>query len=232
MTSIFALVPAAGQGTRLGDTLPKQYLPLAGRPMLFHALERLAAERRIAHVAAILAPGDAHWARHDPASLGPKVRALPVGGADRGESVRNALDALAPEAKDDDWALVHDAARPCISAGAIARLIEEAGAHEVGGLLAMPMADTLKQAGPAREVARTVPRDGLWRAQTPQMFRFGLLRRALAAMPRATDEAQAMESRGHAPLLVMGENLNIKVTFPEDLPLAAMILAHRAATGS
>jgi len=232
MPKIFALVPAAGQGTRLGEALPKQYLALAGQPMLFHALSLLATQARIHKVLAILAPGDTEWTRQGGAALGAKVHALYSGGAHRGESVLNALAALQGEAGDDDWVLVHDAARPCVSVQAIDRFIAAAAADPVGGLLAMPVADTLKQSGDDGHVQRTVPREGLWRAQTPQMFRYGMLRRALAAMPHATDEAQAIEALGHAPLLVPGENLNIKVTFPEDLPLAALILGHQARTGA
>lgn len=230
MPTIFALVPAAGQGTRMGEALPKQYLPLAGRPMLHHCLEALAAVPRIARVIAILAPDDRHWDAHERDALAGRVRPLRAGGATRGESVANALARLEGEAADDDWILVHDAARPCLTPAMVERLLDEVGDDAVGGLLAMPVADTLKRAGDPMRVAATVPREGLWRAQTPQMFRYGLLRRGLAGAPGATDESQAVESLGHSPRLVPGDNANFKVTFAEDLPLAEMVLSRRRGT--
>ncbi len=228
MPRIFALVPAAGQGSRMGEALPKQYLALAGRPMLFHCLSALAAVARIDRVIAILAPGDPHWEAQDRGALPGRIEALYAGGASRGESVANALARLENRAQDGDWVLVHDAARPCITPSLVERLLDEVGDDPVGGLLAIPLADTLKRAredGP--RVAATIPREGLWRAQTPQMFRYGLLRRALAGMPEATDESQAVEALGQVPRIVRGEDENLKVTFAGDLPLAEMILARR-----
>lgn len=229
MPKIFALVPAAGQGTRLGEAIPKQYLALAGRPMLFHSLATLASVARVERVLAILAPGDRHWEAQDRGTLPAKVEASFTGGATRGESVANALAALAGRAAPDDWVLVHDAARPCIAREWVERLIDEVGDDAAGGLLAMPLADTLKRAGEGGRVAQTVAREGLWRAQTPQMFRYALLRRGLARLPGATDESQAVESVGGTPRLVPGDNANFKVTFAEDLPLAEMILERRRA---
>jgi len=139
--------------------------------------------------------------------------------------VRNAIDHLGPRMQPTDWVLVHDAARPCIPKELVEQFLDEIGDDPVGGLLAMPLADTLKSADENQRVATTIPRLNLWRAQTPQMFRAGLLRRGLEARPDATDEAQAVEAVGHsAPRLVQGENSNIKVTFAEDLSLAEMIL--------
>ena len=229
MPKIFALVPAAGQGTRLGEAMPKQYLALAGRPMLFHSLATLASVPRVERVLAILAPGDRYWEAQDRAALPAKVEALFAGGATRGESVANALAAMQGRASPDDWVLVHDAARPCIAREWVERLIDAVGDDAAGGLLAMPVADTLKRAAGADRVAQTVEREGLWRAQTPQMFRYGLLRQGLARLPGATDESQAVEAVGGRPRLVAGDNANFKVTFAEDLPLAEMILQRRGA---
>ena len=228
MPKIFALVPAAGQGTRMGDALPKQYLPLAGRPMMFHSLDALAAVGRIDHVLVILSPLDRHWGAHDWSAFPEKIEALFVGGASRGESVANALALIEARARADDWILVHDAARPCIATELVEQFLDEVGDDPVGGLLAMPLADTLKRVEDTLRVGETLPREGLWRAQTPQMFRYGLLRRGLAGKPDATDESQAVESLGQMPRIVQGENANLKVTFAEDLPLAEMILARQA----
>ncbi|HSN20413.1 MAG TPA: 2-C-methyl-D-erythritol 4-phosphate cytidylyltransferase [Usitatibacter sp.] len=227
MPRILAVVPAAGQGTRIGDPVPKQYVPVAGRPMMFHALAALAKVSRIERIFPVLAPGDPHWARHDGSALGAKVEPLFAGGGSRAQSVLNALDALEGQAAKDDWILVHDAARPCIRSELVERFLDELAGDTVGGLLAVPVADTLKSAAEDRRVAATIPRLNLWRAQTPQMFRYELLRRALAALPDATDESQAVEALGKSPRLVEGENGNLKVTFAEDLAIAAMILAQR-----
>ncbi len=227
MTKIFALVPAAGQGTRLGDALPKQYLPLAGRPMMFHALEALAAVPRIDHVIAILSPLDRHWGAHDWSALPDKIEALFAGGASRGRSVANALSLLEARAAPGDWILVHDAARPCLAKSLVEQFLDEIDDDPVGGLLAMPLADTLKRGEESMRVGETIPRAGLWRAQTPQMFRYGLLRRALAREAEATDESQAVEALGQMPRIVQGENANLKVTFADDIALAEMILARQ-----
>jgi 2-C-methyl-D-erythritol 4-phosphate cytidylyltransferase len=231
MPKIFALVPAAGQGTRIGDAMPKQYLPLAGKPMLFHSLETLASVQRIHAVVAILSPLDRHWGEHDWSAFPDKIEAAFTGGANRAESVLNALKHLAGRIAKDDWVLVHDAARPCIGRSLVEQFIDEIEGDPVGGLLAMPLADTLKRAEETLRVAETIPRDGLWRAQTPQMFRSELLTRGLQRKPDATDESAAVEHLlGFAPKLVQGENTNIKVTFAEDLELAEMILLRRAVT--
>jgi 2-C-methyl-D-erythritol 4-phosphate cytidylyltransferase len=231
MPKIFALVPAAGQGTRMGDALPKQYLPLAGRPMMFYSLEVLASVERIAHVIAVLSPLDRHWGAYDWSAFPDKIEAMFAGGANRGASVANALAALEGRAAKDDWILVHDAARPCIQRELVDQFLDEVGDDPIGGLLAMPLAETLKRAEESQRVSETIARGGLWRAQTPQMFRYDLLRRGLARRPDATDESQAVEALGHGPRLVQGENSNLKVTFAEDLPIAEMILAQRGAIG-
>jgi len=228
MPRIFALVPAAGQGSRMGDALPKQYLPLAGRPLMFHSLEALAAVARIEAVIAILSPLDRNWGAHDWSLFPDKIEALFAGGESRGHSVANALALLEGRAGAQDWVLVHDAARPCIATRLVEQFLDEVGDDPVGGLLAIPLADTLKRVeNESLRVAETIPRGGLWRAQTPQMFRYGLLRRALERKPDATDEAQAVEALGQSPRIVQGENANLKVTFAEDMPIAEMILARR-----
>lgn len=224
MPKVFAIVPAAGQGTRIGDPVPKQYIPLAGRPLVYHSLAALAKVARIERIFVVLSPHDRHWQEHDWSALGPKVEALRAGGAHRPESVANALAALEGRVARDDWILVHDAARPCIRTELVEQFLDELDDDPIGGLLAMPLADTLKSAEAGQRVAATIPRLHLWRAQTPQMFRFELLRRGLERRPDATDESQAVEALNYAPRLVEGENGNIKVTFAEDIEIAEMIL--------
>jgi len=229
MPRVFAIVPAAGQGTRIGDPVPKQYIALAGKPMVHHSLAALARVRRIERIFVVLAPGDPHWSRHDWSALSGRVEALREGGPHRAQSVANALAAIESRVAKDDWILVHDAARPCIRTELVEQFLDELGDDPVGGLLAMPLADTLKSAAEGQRVAATIPRLNLWRAQTPQAFRYELLRRGLERRPDATDESQAVESLDKAPRLVEGENGNLKVTFAEDLALAEMILALQAA---
>jgi 2-C-methyl-D-erythritol 4-phosphate cytidylyltransferase len=227
MPKVFALVLAAGQGTRIGDAVPKQYLPIAGKPMMFHSIEALAAVSRIERLFVVLAPLDRHWGEHDWSALPEKIEAAFCGGSHRAESVLNTLKFLESRIARDDWVLVHDAARPCIATELVEQFLDEIGDDEVGGLLAMPLADTLKRAGEEQRVEATIPRTGLWRAQTPQMFRYGLLRRGLEKSPEATDESAAVESLGHAPRLAEGETSNMKVTFAEDIQIAELILEHR-----
>ena len=225
MPKVFAVVPAAGQGTRIGDAVPKQYLPVAGKPMMFHSVEALASVARIERVHVCLSPLDRHWGAHDWSALHDKVEAVFCGGAYRAETVLNALKHLESRIGKDDWVLVHDAARPCIKTELIEQFLDELEDDQVGGLLAMPLADTLKSGDENQRVAATIPRLNLWRAQTPQMFKYSLLRRGLENKPTATDEAEAVESIGYnAPRLVQGEDTNIKVTFAEDLRIAEMIL--------
>jgi 2-C-methyl-D-erythritol 4-phosphate cytidylyltransferase len=226
MPKIYAIVPAAGHGTRIGDAVPKQYLPIAGKPMMFHSIEAIAAVSRVDCVCVVLSPLDRHWGEHDWSVLPDKIEPAFVGGAHRADSVMNGLRHLGERVQKDDWILVHDAARPCVDKELIEQFLDEVGDDPIGGLLAMPLADTLKSADENQRVAATIPRLNLWRAQTPQMFRSHLLRRGLEIVKDATDEAQAVESVGYsAPRLVQGESTNIKVTFAEDLKLAEMILA-------
>ena len=236
MGSYHALVPAAGSGSRMhalsGRAMPKQYLPLAGQPMIRHALATLCAVPAIAKVFVVLAPDDALWPADAMAALGPKLHVLRCGGDTRAQSVANGLRAMANELGGeaeigDDWVLVHDAARPCLTVVMVETLIAEVGEDDAGGLLAVPVADTLKRADENGRVHQTVPRDGLWQAQTPQMFRHRLLLDALDFAPQVTDEASAIETLGHLPRLVAADASNLKVTYPLDLQLAEWILQNR-----
>ncbi|AOB40326.1 2-C-methyl-D-erythritol 4-phosphate cytidylyltransferase [Bordetella parapertussis] len=219
--SLIAIVPAAGIGARASlpgeAAVPKQYRPLAGQPMLRHAVRALLADPRIVQVRVAVSAGDG-WVEQALAGL-PRTVWRPCGGPNRVDTVAAALADSGADA--DDWILVHDAARPGLPAAALARLIDACLDDAVGGLLALPVADTVK-AGRQR-VSRTVDRDGLWLAQTPQMFRAGLLRDALARARAAglavTDEASAVEAAGHAPRLVAGALRNFKVTWPDDFEL-------------
>lgn len=225
MSDFYALVPAAGSGSRMGSELPKQYLPLAGMPMIYHALARLCGSAEIDTVFVVLAPDDAFFASYDWTEFGDRLQPLYCGGATRAESVLNGL--MAAELEPDEWVLVHDAARPCLSEAQLAKLIAELRDDEVGGILAVPVADTLKRADGAGRIAATEPREGLWQAQTPQMFRTGLLLQALQTAPAVTDEASAVEALGLHPKLVAGESTNFKVTYPQDRQLAELLLHER-----
>ncbi|MFZ5555979.1 MAG: 2-C-methyl-D-erythritol 4-phosphate cytidylyltransferase [Pseudomonadota bacterium] len=231
MSDCVALIPAAGAGIRMGEAVPKQYRLLLGRPMVAHAVRALWECPLVRCVYVVLAPGDRSWAAFDWSGYGDRLATLRCGGATRAESVANGLAAIAADVVDDTWVLVHDAARPCLRPSQVERLIHEIGDDDVGGLLAVPVADTLKRADEDGRVLRTEPRDGLWQAQTPQMFRFGVLQRALrdGAASGITDEARAVELLGLRPKLVGGDVANFKVTFPHDLPLAERILRNREA---
>ena len=218
-----ALIPAAGVGARMAAGSPKQYLPINGKPMLRHTLEAFLSSPLIAHTYVVVSADDAYIDAILPEQ---GVTVLRCGGATRMESIRNGLHQLSTTLTEHDWVLVHDAARPGLNAELIARLIQETGEHPVGGLLALPVVDTVKRSV-ADEVS-TVPRDSLWLAQTPQMFRHRLLLRALEAAtdPNAiTDDASAVEALGLAPKLVEGHPCNLKVTLPADIRIAEMYLA-------
>lgn len=224
----YAIVPAAGSGSRFGGETPKQYQSLAGRPLIYYSVAALCRCQAIDRVWVVLSPDDRWWRQYDWTSLGHKLETVYCGGASRSESVANGLAAAATAAHDDDWVLVHDAARPCLSQANLAALCEQLADDPVGGILAVPVADTLKRADDEQRVARTESRDGLWQAQTPQMFRYGLLCRVLAEHTDGTDEASAIEAAGFNPRLVAGDISNFKVTFPADLRLADLILQGRA----
>jgi 2-C-methyl-D-erythritol 4-phosphate cytidylyltransferase len=225
----FAIVPAAGSGSRFGEAKPKQYSSLAGRSMLEHAVRALARHPSIECTFVVLAPGDTDFATRDWKAFHGAVAPLYCGGPTRAGSVFNALVALRDRVQPQDWILVHDAARPCLSGAELERLLRELDADEVGGLLALPVTDTLKCADAAGRVVSTQPRDALWRALTPQMFRYGVLVEALHKTrgSNPTDESAAIEALGLRPRLVHGAATNIKVTYPEDIVLAEQILASR-----
>ena len=223
---LWCVVPAAGRGTRVGGDLPKQYLPIAGKALLLHTLERLAAHPRIGGLVVVLGADDLHWPGITTLNAKPLIRA--VGGAERADSVLAGLTALRERIADDAFVLVHDAARPCVGADDISRLIEH-GVVAGGGLLAAPLRDTLKRADEVARSIATEPRESRWRALTPQLFRrgelFAALESAHAAGISVTDEAMAMERLGHRPLLVEGAESNIKVTTAADFALAEFLLS-------
>lgn len=227
--AVWAIIPAAGTGLRFGGGVPKQYVEVAGRPLLAHVLDLFLTAPGIAGLVLATAPGDERWRTLVTQSPRPVVSAL--GGATRAESVLAALAAIEDRVSASDWALVHDAARPCLAPEDLERLLETLSEDPVGGLLATPVVDTLKREDGAARVAGTAERAGLWRALTPQMFRYGLLRHALAdALAHGieiTDESAAMEGAGHSPRLVAGRADNIKVTRPADLVLVETILHGR-----
>lgn len=223
----WAIVPAAGSGSRMGATLPKQYLPLGEHTVLEHTLDTLLAIEPLRGVVLVIAPGDAEWAALAPRYAGQSLT-VASGGAERYHSVLNGLDALQGRAAADDWVLVHDAARPCVRREDIRALMQAVDADCDGGLLGVPVADTMKRVAADGAVAATVERTGLWHALTPQMFRYRQLREALqqaiASRHAVTDEAAAMELAGFRPRMVQGHRDNIKITLPADLELAAFYL--------
>ncbi len=209
----------------MGHDVPKQYLPLAGQPMIYHALNVLCSSPQITAVFVVLAPDDKWFNQYDWSAFGDRLQPLFCGGATRAESVANGL--LVSELELDDWVLVHDAARPCLTQAHVARLIGELSNDPVGGILAVPVADTLKRADHTTRIIRTESREQLWQAQTPQMFRAGLLAHALRNCLHVTDDASAIEALGLQPRLVMGEPANLKVTYTQDLLLAELLLNHQ-----
>lgn len=232
----FVLVPCAGAGSRAGTTQPKQYQPIAGQPMVMHTLAALAAVRRVAGGLVVLSPGDdfvwpqgALWPAH--------FERVACGGSTRAQSVFQGLAAMqARGVRATDWVLVHDAARCLITAALVDSLIDACLPDACGGLLALPLPDTLKSES-GRRVQATVPREDKWLAQTPQMFRLGDLHAALAVTATSgfagvTDEASAMELAGHHPLLVAGSGHNFKVTYPQDFALAQAVLTLRTQQGN
>ncbi len=235
-THCWALVPAAGVGQRMGSAVPKQYLNLAGRPVLAHALATLLDHPRLAGVVVAIGAEDERWPPVAASLATDKPLRVVTGGAERCHSVLKGLEALRQWADPTDWVLVHDAARPCLTPGDLDRLIATLADDPIGGLLAVPVRDTLKQADGSGRSAATVDRSQLWHALTPQMFRLTMLHEALhAALARGlqvTDEAAAMEAAGFAPRLVEGRADNLKITRPEDLALAEFYLTRRTMPSS
>ena len=228
MSKFFAVIPAAGSGSRMGNSLPKQYLPLAGRPMIYHAVHTLCISPEITSVFVILSPEDREWLKHDWSEFSSKLIVFNCGGETRAMSILNGLKAASEESfiDNDDWVMVHDAARPCLSEELLRKLLDELSDDAVGGLLAVPLSDTLKRGGTNNRVQKTEPRKDLWQAQTPQMFRYKLLLDALCKPDSIamTDDASAVEALGLCPKLVLGDVSNIKITYPKDLVLAELIL--------
>lgn len=218
----YALIPAAGSGARMGSEIPKQYQLLGDKPLLYYAIDVLCTHARVQQVFVVLAPNDEHFRRYDWRAYDGRLEPLYCGGSTRASSVQNGLTAMADAVEPDDWVMVHDAARPCLTAALINRLLDELDGDRVGGLLALPVADTLKRSDASQRAMETVSREGLWQAQTPQMFRYRLLLEAMrrSDAARITDEASAIEQLGLQPRLVMGSPGNFKVTYPEDQVLA------------
>lgn len=231
--AIWCVIVAAGRGSRFGAALPKQYVPLNGRPLLAHTLEALAASVEVAGLMVVLAADDAHWP--DWREIAGKPVRTATGGAERADSVLAGLAALDAAGIAGDWVLVHDAARPCVRVADIARLIER-GRPAGGALLAAPLRDTLKRADAHDRAVATEPREARWRALTPQLFPRVALRTALESARtdgvHVTDEAMAMERQGFAALLVEGAEDNIKVTTAADLALAAYLLSREPGVGN
>lgn len=230
-TNYWVVMPAAGSARRMGAAVPKQYLPLAGRTVIEWSLAPFLQRERICGIVVVLSEGDARWSQ---TTLAGHAKIITTsGGAERMDSVLAGLQALETRAAAPDWVLVHDAARPCLSSTDLDRLLTELSNDDVGGLLAAPVVDTLKRADDQQRIDQTVSREKLWRALTPQMFRFELLRRALQSAVdnrvAATDEAQAIEALGLRPKLIVGDADNVKITLPEDLPRAERILRARSA---
>jgi 2-C-methyl-D-erythritol 4-phosphate cytidylyltransferase len=235
------IMPAAGVGRRFGTSRPKQYAPLQGRTVIEWALTPFLTDPTCAGIVVALAAEDPYWSEVSNRLAGGSGRTPELifagGGAERSHTVRKGLAALNERAASDEWVLVHDAARPCLSSEDLQQLLSSVGSHRVGGLLATPAADTLKRAisssatSAGAEVEQTVDRAGLWRALTPQMFRYRMLcdalDQALASGRLPTDEAQALEWMGERPVLVQGSAANIKITSADDLVLAAALLNAR-----
>ncbi|MEO5701954.1 MAG: 2-C-methyl-D-erythritol 4-phosphate cytidylyltransferase [Casimicrobiaceae bacterium] len=220
----YAVIPAGGNGSRFRSESPKQYWMLRDKPVLLHSIERLIAAFPLTHTYVAIPPHDRLFEAIIGAKIG--VTVLRCGGATRSDTVRNALGALV-NATDDDWILVHDAVRPCIDPASLDRLRQELFHDQVGGLLAVPLVGSIRRANTDGCSSRTESGEGLWRAQTPQMFRHQVLRTALAnpAAADCTDEAEAVEALGLKPRLVIGSPNNLKITYPEDLALAAAIMS-------
>lgn len=230
--AFWSVVPAAGVGKRMGSSVPKQYLPLAGRAVIDHTIERLLLHPMIDGLYLAISSEDGFWGDTE-FSGHPDLVTVP-GGVERCYSVFNALEMLRKRGGDDDWVLVHDAARPCVRRRDIDHLIAMLDGHAVGGLLGSPVRDTMKRTDSADRITETVERQHLWHAFTPQMFRLGLLYEAMQGALEAgflvTDEASAVEWAGYRPIMVEGHADNLKITRPEDLPLAAHFIQSQAQT--
>jgi 2-C-methyl-D-erythritol 4-phosphate cytidylyltransferase len=232
--TIWAILPAAGIGRRMGSTIAKQYLCIDGAPLLLHALRRLSAVDEIQKIAVVIHPEDSRWTELEESITAEfKDRIITViGGDERFHSVLNGLTAIAEFADSNDWVMVHDAVRPCVRTSDIQKLIEDVSLHPIGGLLGSPVDNTLKRVDTELTVIETVDRESYWNALTPQMFRFAQLKESIetvvASGVQVTDEAAAMEVAGFKPIMVAGNKDNIKITVEADLLLASQILKNQA----
>jgi 2-C-methyl-D-erythritol 4-phosphate cytidylyltransferase len=224
MVRFHIVIPAAGIGNRMETAIPKQYLPLSGKPMISYSIQTFFASPRIASINLALSPDDYFWRNLDLAANS-RLQLHYTGGETRAQTVLNTLYALKSQVEADDWILVHDAARPGLTLSLLHTLLDSLENDAVGGLLALPLADTLKQSNADTRVKSTIPREGLWQAQTPQMFRYSLLTNALENFDGTpTDEAQAVEAFGLEPKLVTGSLRNMKVTYPQDMALMEIFM--------
>ena len=229
---VHALIPAAGRGTRYGGDMLKQYLPILGKAVIVHSIRAFKFHPLVSSVTVIIAEDDNLFE----SAVGPLVANVNrvTGGETRAQSVRNGLRYLSEQFSDSDWVLVHDAARPCLSDASLDRLLEQGLSSDDGAILAMPVGDTLKRADASGHIANTLDRSELWAAKTPQLFRVGLLAKALDEALEAgcevTDEASAMEYAGYHPRLVMCSAANIKITHSSDLPIAEALLKRNEQT--
>jgi 2-C-methyl-D-erythritol 4-phosphate cytidylyltransferase len=225
----WVVVPAAGVGSRMGGDIPKQYMQISDQPVLLHTLRRLASCPGISGVFLAVSADDVYWQEiwQDISQQAPWLKSVCEGGAERADTVSRILADMDGKVEQNDWVLVHDAVRPCVSHGDIEKLMKQASQHD-GGLLGRPISDTVKLVDSRNRVTKTISRDGLWAAQTPQMFRYGELCQALLDAKKKgrviTDEASAMELAGFQPLMVQGSSDNFKITVPGDLELAEIII--------
>ncbi len=226
----WGVVPAAGSGSRMGADIPKQYLPLAGRSVIEHTLDTLFSCNRLAGVVLAVSANDSRWEEIRPRYADSNLQCV-TGGTERSHSVLNALRWLAQQAHPGDWVLVHDAARPCVRLRDIEALIAAVGDESDGGLLGVPVSDTMKRVDRGGRITATLDREALWHAQTPQMFHLGQLQTALEQAleqgTTVTDEASAMELAGYRPRMVAAHADNIKITVPAHLALAEFYLQER-----
>ena len=224
MARFHIVIPAAGIGNRMETAIPKQYLPISGKPMISYSIQTFFASPRIASIHLALSPEDYFW-RNLELAANSRLQLHYTGGETRAQTVLNTLYAMKSQVDVDDWILVHDAARPGLTLALLDTLLDSLENDAVGGLLALPLADTLKQSNADDRVKTTIPRDGLWQAQTPQMFRYRLLTNALESFDGVpTDEAQAIEALGFEPKLVTGSLRNMKVTYPQDMALMELFI--------
>jgi 2-C-methyl-D-erythritol 4-phosphate cytidylyltransferase len=232
--TIWAVLPAAGIGRRMGSSIPKQYLSIDGAPLILHSLRRLSAVKKIEKIVVVIHPEDSRWAELEKSikeEFGNRIITV-MGGGERYQSVLNGLTALTEFAGKDDWVLVHDAVRPCVRTSDIENLIQKVSLHSIGGLLGSPVDNTLKRVDKKLTVIETVDRESYWNALTPQMFRFAQLKESIQTVvvsgKQVTDEAGAMEVAGFKPIMIAGQKDNIKITVEADLVLASQILKNQA----